>query len=103
MLNVVPADAVDIFCLSLQFHRGLRQNQLTGIVAICQITDQITADIHSFSVQFLDVGQGDATLIECDGRYMLIDGGKKSDSDLIYTTLKTKNVEVIFISPQHLL
>lgn len=29
-----------------------------------------------FSIQFLDVGQADAALVQCDGKYMLIDGGK---------------------------
>ncbi len=45
-----------------------------------------------FEVHFIDVGQGDASLIKCDGQYMLIDGGKVSDSDLIYSYLKKQNV-----------
>ncbi|MCL1807799.1 MAG: MBL fold metallo-hydrolase [Oscillospiraceae bacterium] len=43
-------------------------------------------------VTFLDVGQADAALIECGGQTMLIDGGNPSDSDLIYTVLKNKNI-----------
>lgn len=42
----------------------------------------------SFSVHFIDVGQADAALVECDGHYMLIDGGNRGDSDVIYTVLK---------------
>lgn len=41
-----------------------------------------------FTVQFIDVGQADAALINCDGHYMLIDGGNKADSNIIYSVLK---------------
>lgn len=41
-----------------------------------------------FEVHYIDVGQADAALIECDGHYMLIDGGNKEDSNLIYSVLK---------------
>jgi competence protein ComEC len=44
------------------------------------------------TVTFLDVGQADATLLEIDGRAMLIDGGSPGDSDLLYTVLKNKNI-----------
>ncbi len=46
----------------------------------------------SFSVHFIDVGQADAALIKCDGHYMLIDGGNKADSDIIYSVLKQNEV-----------
>lgn len=46
----------------------------------------------AFSVHFIDVGQADAALVECDGHYMLIDGGNKADSDVIYTVLKNAGV-----------
>lgn len=46
----------------------------------------------SFSVTYLDVGQADAALVECDGHYMLIDGGNKGDSSLIYTVLKNAGI-----------
>ncbi len=46
----------------------------------------------TMEVHFIDVGQADAALILCDGAAMLIDGGNKGDSDLIYTYLK--NLEI---------
>ena len=46
----------------------------------------------SFSVHYIDVGQADAALVQCDGHYMLIDGGNKGDSDLIYSVLKNAAV-----------
>lgn len=44
------------------------------------------------TVQFLDVGQGDAALISCDGHYMLIDGGPSEKSDKIYTVLQDRKI-----------
>ena len=39
------------------------------------------------AVRFLDVGQGDATLLESHGHWLLIDGGAPSASRKIYATL----------------
>lgn len=46
----------------------------------------------SFAVHFIDVGQADAILVLCDGKAMLIDGGNKADSNLMYTYLKKHNI-----------
>ena len=46
----------------------------------------------TFSIKFIDVGQADAALIECDGHYMLVDGGNKSDSNRIYSILKNAGI-----------
>lgn len=46
----------------------------------------------TFSIHFIDVGQADAALIQCDGHYMLIDGGNREDSDLMYSVLKAAGV-----------
>ena len=51
----------------------------------------------SFSVHFIDVGQADAALVECDGHYMLIDGGNKEDSNVIYSVLKKKYINKLDI------
>lgn len=55
------------------------------------VAEQLPAD-SSFSVHFIDVGQADAALVECDGHYMMIDGGNKADSNLIYSILKNTGV-----------
>lgn len=49
----------------------------------------------SFWVEFIDVGQGDCALVQCDGHYMLIDGGPSSKSSLVYSVLKNKKIENI--------
>lgn len=51
----------------------------------------------SFSVHFIDVGQADAALVECDGHYMLVDGGNRGDSDVIYTVLKKAGADKLDI------
>lgn len=46
-------------------------------------------------IDYIDVGQADATLIVCDGEAMLIDGGNVDDSDLIYTYLEKNGIEYL--------
>ncbi len=58
----------------------------------------------TFSIHFIDVGQADAALVECDGHYMLIDGGNKGDSNTIYSVLKKTEVEkldIVVASHEH--
>ena len=54
--------------------------------------NEAIADDSTFSIWFIDVGQGDATLVECDGHYMLIDGGDKDQSSKMYSFLKNNNI-----------
>ena len=46
-----------------------------------------------FQIDFIDVGQGDAILIRCDGHNMLVDGGKADASALIYSYLKSNSIK----------
>lgn len=46
----------------------------------------------SFEIHFIDVGQGDAALVLCDGKAMLIDGGDSSSSSKIYSYLKNNKI-----------
>lgn len=41
----------------------------------------------------IDVGQGDSALVECDGHYMLIDGGDKKHGDNVKRILRENNVQ----------
>lgn len=43
-------------------------------------------------VRFLNVGHADAAIITLDGHAMIIDGGDKSDSSLIYTVIKNEGI-----------
>lgn len=51
----------------------------------------------TFSIHFIDVGQADSALVECDGHYMLIDGGNKADSNVIYSVLQKAGVKKLDI------
>ena len=61
------------------------------------IVEPTIPENSTFNIHFIDVGQADAALVECDGHYMLIDGGNKGDSSLIYTVLKNAKVEKLDI------
>ena len=61
------------------------------------IPEPVIPENSTFSIHFIDVGQADAALVECDGHYMLIDGGNKGDSSLIYTLLKNTKVQKLDI------
>ena len=44
-------------------------------------------------VHFIDVGQADCALIECNGEFILIDGGNKADSSLVVSYLQQQGVQ----------
>ena len=58
----------------------------------------------TFSIRFLDVGQGDSALVECDGHYMLIDGGEVSAGEKVYSVLAQQGVrklDILAVSHLH--
>ena len=50
---------------------------------------------NGMTVHFLDVGQADCALLECDGRYMIIDGGNVEDGQMVVSYLKQMGVETL--------
>ena len=63
---------------------------LTVISVPCQA--QAAESNSKLEVTFLDVGQADAALIQCDGHSMLIDGGNAADSSKMYTVMKNHKI-----------
>ena len=59
----------------------------------------------TFSIRFIDVGQGDSALVECDGHYMLIDGGDKKHGENVYNVLekeeKVRHLDILAVSHFH--
>ena len=52
-------------------------------------------DMPYLRVDFVDVGQADFIVVECDGVYMTIDGGNVADSQLVYAYLKQRGISDI--------
>ncbi len=49
--------------------------------------------VEGLMVHFIDVGQADCALLECDGEYILIDGGNTLDGELVVNYLADRGVE----------
>lgn len=75
-----------------------KENSTTTTATTTTTTTEVTIPSNStFSVRYIDVGQADAALIECDGKYMLIDGGNKEDSSKMYSVLKNEGATYLDI------
>ena len=47
----------------------------------------------AFQMHFIDVGQALSVLVECDGQFMLYDGGNVDDGSLVVSYLQSQGVE----------
>lgn len=52
-------------------------------------------DGSTFKVTYFDVGQGDSALVECDGAYLLIDGGPPEASSVLYSVLSREGIDYL--------
>ena len=73
---------------------------LTLVIAACSyvVTEYLWEDTPAVSgegltVQYIDVGQADCALLECDGEFLLIDGGNRDDSQLLVSFLEQQGVK----------
>lgn len=65
-----------------------------GMIPFTPIEAKASTDAgSSFWIEYIDVGQGDSAIVQCDGHYMIIDGGPSSASSLIYTVLKNAGIQ----------
>lgn len=64
-----------------------------AMLLICGIWAVPAQAESNLKVSFVDVGQADAALVQCDDKAMLIDGGNAEDSDLIYAFLKKNGID----------
>lgn len=82
-------------------YHGMRKSLWLLLLIFLFTPLSASADIE---VRFLDVGDADAALIQCDGHAMLIDGGNKDDSSMMYAVLKQANIthlDIIVASHVH--
>ena len=73
-------------------------------LTLCLCSCSKSRSQSSFTIQFIDVGQGDSALVECDGHYMLIDGGDTMAGDKVTYVLKDNKVQhldILAISHLH--
>lgn len=61
--------------------------------AVVLTASSTTAAAASLTLTFLDVGQGDATLVSADGHHVLIDGGRAQDA--VVVPLRRKGVQAL--------
>ena len=91
-----------LFCLcscTSEMAEPIEKESASPTIIIASETEAPKNDIdyseHSFAIHYIDVGQGDAALVVCDDKTMLIDGGKPSASSIIYTYLKNLNIDYL--------
>lgn len=65
----------------------------TVFESIEESTEEATNEIAEIQVHFIDVGQGDATLIICDDEAMLIDAGNNTKGTTIQSYMLKQGVE----------
>ncbi|MBQ4627314.1 MAG: MBL fold metallo-hydrolase [Clostridia bacterium] len=64
----------------------------------------INDDFRSFAVHYIDVGQGDCSLVVCDGKTMLIDAGENGHEEDVINYLRSQSIDkldYIVTSHQH--
>lgn len=73
---------------------------LTLVIAACSyvVTEYLREEPTAVSgggltVRYIDVGQADCALLECDGEFLLIDGGNRDDSRLLVSFLEQQGVK----------
>lgn len=58
-----------------------------------ELPSTLSTDPGTLEVHYIDVGQGDSTLLICDGETMLIDAGENEYGDDVVDYLKSKGIE----------
>lgn len=68
---------------------------LCGCTIVVEPVESTAAPVSGsgLTVHFIDVGQADCALLECDGEYMVIDGGNQEDGQLVISYLQQQGVE----------
>lgn len=91
LLGIVAA----VLCVLASLILG--QDRLDEILdSLFQETGMTPAPVQvdgKLKVHFIDVGQGDCTLIQTESQNILVDAGERGNSDTILAYLKSQNVE----------
>lgn len=89
-----PLESTDAVTTEIQATDGDIETDTEPAIESLHETDHIPVktDDSTFDIYFLDVGQGDAACVICDGEAMLIDGGNRTKSSLIYSFLQAHSI-----------
>ena len=95
---------IAIFCIAgAAAFRPELLDQLPWLGQTEESTPALPAD-STFGIHFFDVGEADAALVECDGKYLLIDGGDPEDAPLLaayFKERKIRRVDFVICSHAH--
>lgn len=80
--NPVIAGIIIVLIAGVLIYGYIRQQQ-----------NAVTVPMDGLYVHYIDIGQGDAELVCCDGEYMLIDGGEPAASDALVSYLKNHSIK----------
>ena len=61
-----------------------------ALLVCCVQTTQDSSVLDPLTIRFIDVGQGDAILLQCGGQTLLIDGGPAEAQQNLYKILRTE-------------
>lgn len=86
-----------ILLCTLSYATGNVQLYVSSAKNFADIEDHLTSllDVEMLEVHFIDVGQGDCTLLSCGGQTMLIDCGDSSQGTAIQNYLCKQDIEKI--------
>ena len=60
------------------------------------VNDTVTIPEGSYlRIDYVDVGQADFILLECDGEYMTIDGGNRDDKNIVTSCLSARGIDKV--------
>ncbi len=77
--------------------------KIIALVALCLLLSGCVVTLEApiempdggLTVHFIDVGQADCALLECNGEFLLIDGGNVGDGQLVISYLQNQGVETL--------
>lgn len=78
---------------------------LSVLMLVFAGSSHATSDNHGLAMFFLDVGQGDCTVIACDGMIMMIDTGDKQHSQAVCSFIQNElgidHIDYLLITHSH--
>ena len=92
-LSLILCLTLSLLCGCIGLPEGFLESTQASTTAAAVGEEPLPVDpAGGFQIHFIDVGQADAALIICDGKTMLIDGGNRADSNLIYSYLTRRGI-----------